>query len=299
MIDIEKPVAAARAANHCAQLLSRSADPVDSEQEAARLSDRFAEHVQPLLAQHCDTSGLKVAAGSVEALTFEAACERIGAHAVNSFFTIGTERTGILVSVATCELMAMFERLLGGEGTIDRANTRLPRSAMQFATRFEQRLLTAIRTASDRDEFAVGASRGSAREAAPFAAQETVWFMEFAVSQPGSGGCTLQLVLCPATLALITNSRAASPATGRAIGTRGLDNSAIGHVEFPVRAVLVDTELSLSRLMRLEPGALIPVALNRSVPLLIEQAVIAHGTVGEVDDRVALEVSHTSLPGTR
>jgi flagellar motor switch protein FliM len=70
-------------------------------------------------------------------------------------------------------------------------------------------------------------------------------------------------------------------------------------VDFPLRAVLVDTSVSLARLAQLQPGMLIPVALNRSVPLLIEQAVIAHGTAGEVDDRIALEISHTSLPGIR
>lgn len=299
MIDIEQPVAVARAARHCAQLLSRSADPVDTGREAARLADRFAEHVQPLLAQHWEAGGLKVAVGSVETLTFAAACGRIDANSVSSFFSIGTERTGILVSIATCELIAMFERLLGGEGVIDQASTRLPRSATQFASRFEQCLLAAVRNASDRDEFALGAGGGAGSEKAPFDGDEAVWHIELAVSRPGGSPCTLQLVLCLATLGLLTTSRAASPATGRAIGMRGLDNSAIGEVAFPLRAVLVDTDVSLSRLMRLEPGALIPVALNRSVPLLIEQAVIAHATVGEVDDRVALEVSQTSLPGTR
>lgn len=299
MSDIDRPVAAGRAARHCAQLISRAADPVDFEQEVLRLARRFAEQLGPQLAQLCDVRGLNVAFADAESLPFGDLQARAGSHTVNSFFVLGTERTGVFASVATPELIAVFERLLGGEGTVDPASTGLPRSALQFAARFEQCLLSAIRKASDRDHFAVGAALGPDLVSAPFRDDETVWAITFTAIPPEGQSWTIRLALCRATLSLITASRAASPATGRAIGTRGLDNSAIGDVDFPLRAVLVDTSVSLARLAQLQPGTLIPVALNRSVPLLIEQAVIAHGTAGEVDDRIALEISHTSLPGTR
>ncbi|HBQ53942.1 MAG TPA: flagellar motor switch protein FliM, partial [Erythrobacter sp.] len=35
--------------------------------------------------------------------------------------------------------------------------------------------------------------------------------------------------------------------------------------------------------------------VNRNVPLLIGDLTIAHGCVGELDDRVALELNQTSL----
>ncbi|HAN88108.1 MAG TPA: flagellar motor switch protein FliM, partial [Erythrobacter sp.] len=86
-----------------------------------------------------------------------------------------------------------------------------------------------------------------------------------------------------------------SPAKGRPIGARGINGSAIADVALPLRAVLVDVPMSIARLASLAPGAVIPVAVNRNVPLLIGDLTIAHGCVGELDDRVALELNQTSL----
>ena len=61
-------------------------------------------------------------------------------------------------------------------------------------------------------------------------------------------------------------------------------------------AILVNAAIPLSRLTQLQPGSVIPIAINRSIPLLVEHAVIAHGTAGEVDDRIALEITHMTLP---
>ena len=85
------------------------------------------------------------------------------------------------------------------------------------------------------------------------------------------------------------------PATGRTIGARGIDGSAIADVDLPLRAVLVDVPMSVSRLASLEPGAVIPVAVNRNVPLLTGNLTIALGCVGELDDRVALELTQSFL----
>lgn len=297
MIQSGIPVAARRAAQHCAQLLSRAAAPVDPAQEVARLAQRFAATAAPVLAEWCDARGLQVEVESAALIEAEAVFAKIGVHAVNSFFALGSERTGALVTVATCEMIAQFERLLGGDGRIDRTNVRLPQSALQFAARFEQRVLEALRQSTDREEFSLAASQGKATEMAPFSRQDRVWALDFSIQPPGAAAWTITLVLCRATLSQLLDARAASPATGRALGERGISQTAIGLIEMPMRAILVDAAVPLARLARLEPGAIIPVAINRAVPLMLEHAVVAHGTAGEIDDRVALEINHTSLPG--
>ena len=100
---------------------------------------------------------------------------------------------------------------------------------------------------------------------------------------------------CNSTIAEIVGTRAVSPATGRTIGARGLNGSAIAEVDLPLRAVLVDVPMSIARLASLEPGSVIPVAVNRNVPLMTGNLTIAHGCVGELDDRVALELTQTFL----
>lgn len=297
MIGAGLPVAERRAAQHCAQLLSRAADPVDPAREVARLAQRFAQCAAHDLAELCDARALRVEAAEARLLDADAIFQAAGVHSVNSFFALENERMGALLSVANCEVNAQFERLLGGDGLVDRTSVRLPHSAIQFVARFEQRILAALRAATDRAEFSLAASLGKAGEIAPFAKDEQVWMLEFTVTPPSGTVWTLTLALCRASLSHLLDARAASPATGRAIGERGLNGSAIGQMELPLYAILVDAAVPLSRLTQLQPGSVIPIAVNRSIPVLIEHAVVAHGTAGEIDDRIALEITHTTLPG--
>ncbi len=58
-------------------------------------------------------------------------------------------------------------------------------------------------------------------------------------------------------------------------------------------ARLVDMQIPLHRLAGLAPGAVIPIAVARSVPLRVGDAIVARGSVGGVDDQVALEITQT------
>lgn len=297
MIEVEPPVAAGRAAQHCAQLLSRAADPRDPAQEIARIAQRFAQCAARELAELCDVRGLKVEPGATVLEPVDAAISAIPVHTVNSFLALGNERLGALLSVSTCEINAQFERLLGGDGRVDRTSVRLPASARPFVSRFEQSIMIAMREATDNGEFSLAVSAGKAAEISPFPKSEQVWVLEFTIIPPQGSEWTLTLALCRATLSQLLDARVASPATGRAIGERGLAQSAIGSMELPMRALLVDAAVPLSRLTGLQPGTVIPIAINRSIPVLIEHAVVAHGTAGEIDDHIALEITQISLPG--
>lgn len=297
MIETALPIAERRAAQHCAELLSRAAEPVEPAQEVARLAQRFAQKASRVLGEMWDARGLKVEASDTTLVAADAAVSAIGVHTVNSFFALGTERLGALVSVSTCEVNAQFERLLGGDGRVDRTSVRLPRSAYPFVARFEHGILTALRDAAAREEFSLAASMGVASEIAPFAKDEQVWVLQFTVTPLLGTEWTITMAVCRPTLSQLLDARVASPATGRAIGERGLDQAAIGLMELPASAILVDAAIPLSRLTQLQPGSVIPIAINRSIPLLIEHAVVAHGTAGEIDDRIALEITHTSFPG--
>jgi flagellar motor switch protein FliM len=66
--------------------------------------------------------------------------------------------------------------------------------------------------------------------------------------------------------------------------------SAVGEVRVKARTVLARPQLSLSELMQLQPGDVIPVSLQSRVPLLVEGRRIAVGAVGEHDGRAALKI---------
>ena len=61
-------------------------------------------------------------------------------------------------------------------------------------------------------------------------------------------------------------------------------------IRLPARTVLARPNLSLAELMQLKVGDVIPVTISRSLPLIVGDRVIAHGTVGEQDGRAAFQI---------
>ena len=295
MISASIPEASARAARHCDELLSRAATPPDLDLEFARFIRGFAEQARTQLAALCDDRGLTAEIAESELLPVSEWYGRIGSAHRHSFFSMGQESRGILVSVRIGELVAQFERILGGTGEIDEGCTVLPASAKRFAQQFEDRMADVLRRASDRREIAASANGEEVEQVAPFAG-ERVWTATLAVGSVKSAqSWTVRLAVCQSMIAEMVGTRAVSPATGRTIGARGLDGSAIADVDLPLRAVLVDVPMSIAQLASLAPGSVIPVAVNRNVPLLTGNLTLAHGCVGELDDRVALELTQTFL----
>ncbi len=66
--------------------------------------------------------------------------------------------------------------------------------------------------------------------------------------------------------------------------------AALGEVRVQARSVLARPTLSVSELLRLQPGDVIPVSLPGVVPLLVCGRAIAVGTIGEQDGRAALKI---------
>ena len=289
---------AKRAARHCDELLSRAATPVDFEAEFARFVRQLADQAQPLLSELCDDRGLSVAMGSIAPIPAADWLAQLGAGGLHGFYSLGSDRSGALVSTSVGELVAQFERILGGTGEVDPECDTLPASAACFARQFEDKLTALLRRATDRREFAMGSSGEHAHEIMPFAGTEKVWTVTMTATGKGAAqGWSIRFALCQATLTEMVGSRAVSPATGRSLGARGLDGSAIGEVDLPLRAVLVDVPMAISRIAQLTEGSMIPVAIQRNVPVLIGNTTIAHGSVGELDDRVAMELTHTNFTG--
>lgn len=85
-------------------------------------------------------------------------------------------------------------------------------------------------------------------------------------------------------------AKANEDATSRGDEWRQRLGAAIGEVRVQARTVLARPQLSLSELMQLQAGDVIPVTLPARVPLLVEGRRIAVGTVGENDGRAALKI---------
>lgn len=68
----------------------------------------------------------------------------------------------------------------------------------------------------------------------------------------------------------------------------------MGNIRLPARTVLARPELSLAQLMELQPGDVIPVHINRSLPLIVGDRVIAQGSIGERDGQAAFMIETMS-----
>lgn len=64
----------------------------------------------------------------------------------------------------------------------------------------------------------------------------------------------------------------------------------MAHIRLPTRTVLARPSLSLTELIQLQPGDVIPVHINRSLPLIVGDRIVAQGSIGEQDGRAAFMI---------
>jgi len=296
MMNSPIPEAAGRAAFHCDELLSRAPSPDELGVEFGRFVGGLAEHAQSQLSELCDDRGLQAEIAASEAVSMEDWTAKIGAPHRHSFFPIGKQQQGVLVSISVGELVAQFERILGGTGEVDPECAVIPASALRFAEQFEDRMATTLAHATDGLTLAASGNGEDVAEVAPFDPAGRVWTATLMVSSANSEqSWQVHFAMCEATVANVAGAPSGSPASHRSIGSMGLEGSVISEVDLPLRAILVDVPMSVARLASLTPGSVIPVAVNRNVPLLTGKFKIAQGSVGELDDRVALELNQTFL----
>jgi flagellar motor switch protein FliM len=65
-------------------------------------------------------------------------------------------------------------------------------------------------------------------------------------------------------------------------------------IRLPARTVLARPNLSLADLMELKAGDISPVTIGRSLPLIVGDRIVAHGSIGEQDGRAAFQIEKLS-----
>lgn len=64
----------------------------------------------------------------------------------------------------------------------------------------------------------------------------------------------------------------------------------MANIRLPARTVLARPSLSMAELMQLQPGDVIPVTISRSLPLIVGDRIVAHGSIGEQEGRAAFMI---------
>lgn len=303
-------MAARLVAQHCDELLKRGPRP----QERASLLAAWRRDLAQALAD--DLMGLlsgdrlNVTISDPESLSGEAALMRIGPVAANCLLRVGalggTCAETVLLSADFATAIALTDRSFGGDGKIGGGTPeQLPRSAALLIEEAAKVIAQAITRVSHGDgpEPWTPVVRGevivrseSAGRLKPFAPD--VPCLMFTITIANRQGCEWRLTLAMAAERLAR----VLPGAGRPLPPRVARGPADGmaapfaSIPLPLHVVVAEIDLSLARLQALAPGDCFPLALGRQVPLMVGERVLAHGSIGTREDRMAIQLTRLPEP---
>jgi flagellar motor switch protein FliM len=198
----------------------------------------------------------------------------------------------MLVSIDGTAVLRSVDRTFGGKGE---APSPLPDAFTPSVGLMVRRMTGLVCTALTQalafgEGEAVRTLRSDSRlsDLEAFAADTQLATVDLTVEEPGQAQWTIRLATPVSTLAALCAEPADSQ---RPVGPA--DPAAQPWCDLPltVSAVLVEMRLPVSALAGLCPDALLPVSVARQVPLRIAGTRFAHGTIGSLDDCVAIQIT--------
>ena len=279
-------------AQHCPELIrSGGADSAPVEllpalgRVGAKLGRAFAAALSPLMGGQ----DVAVQAGAPRELTAAALAGEIAPLAANSVFGLGGGT--LLASFDAGAVLRMIDRAFGGKGqTPAPLPAAFPASAGVVIRQLEAMVAHGFAAAT-------GASPEPVRRHGSFAELDVypdgapLAVLTLTVGEAGSEAWQILLALPLAAVAGLVAE--GGPAPARAAAPRPTNPAEEPYCDLPLTlsAVIVDMRLPMSALTQLQPGSLLPVSVARNVPVRIGDKTIAHGAIGSVDDRVAIQIT--------
>jgi flagellar motor switch/type III secretory pathway protein FliN len=298
-------MAARLVAQHCDELLKRGPRPGERASLLAAWRRDLAQALADDLTGLLSGDRLDVIIGEPESLSGDAALMRIGPVAANCLLRVGalggTSTETVLLSADFATAIALTDRSFGGDGKLGGGvPEQLPRSAALLIEEAAKMIAQAITRVSygDAPEPLAPVVRGevivrseSAGRLKPFDVDAPC--LLFAITIANRQGCEWRLTLAMAAERLAR----LLPGAGRPLPLRTARAPADGmaapfaNIPLPLHVVVAEIELSLARLQALVPGDCFPLALGRQVPLMVGERVLAHGSIGTSEDRMAIRLA--------
>jgi flagellar motor switch protein FliM len=297
------------AAQHCPELVERGPRPEEREAQIVAWRRDLAAQLAATIGALLPGDRVSAEVGAPEWLSGPAVLALIGPVAANSLLRCGVrenggEGAGVLLSLDHATALALAERSFGGEGRVgEPIEDPLPRSALLMSDEVARAIAQALAKARLGGEATGGfataggevilrsesAARLRAIDPASDCALVTlrlashegcVWLARLAAPKEAFER------LLPAPVA-----RAAPP------GRQASGAASFGAIPLNLRGVLAEIDLTLSQLSRLAPGDTIPLAMPRAVPLHVGDALLGYGSIGTLDDRIALRLTQLPFEG--
>lgn len=280
------------AAQHCPELLGQSAPALAELTPAlALLSARLSLSCASGLARLSGSEAPAIRPAAPRAVVAGELVDPARKLTSYALLGIGAEQHRVLVACSATPVFRLVDRAFGGRGAVpDPLPDAFPLSAELLILRLEQTIATALADALGGAHTVTALDRNTSLSAvAPFTPEETVFELSLLVEEPGCEAWTLSLALPQPTCAALFAGRERKPAP--VVAAPDPLSEPYASVPLTLTAVLVDMAVPFSRLATLRPGDIIPVAVARSVPLKAGERTIATGTIGEYEDRVAVQIT--------
>ena len=264
----------------------------------------LAKALGPLLATLLGGEAPQVRAEASQQGGPDALAMHVAPLAANSLLAAGTQAVPMLVSMEAEAILRLVDRAFGGKGELRGSLPEtFPLSAELMIVRLETLAITALGMAFGLSwPGAISPLRrdGNLAALAPFAANADLAIQRFTIAEAGGSDWNLTLAMPLAELAGLCD-RAAQPAPKSAefVAPANPAEEPFGAMPLTLSAVLVDMAMPVSLLSQLIPGQVLPVTIARNVPLRIGATTIAHGTIGALDERVAVQITQAFTEHTR
>lgn len=282
-------------AKHCAELLGAGPSIDELVPALSLLGEKLARVLPAGLARFSGGEPPLVRTGMPMDCTLasiQADIETLASHTLMAF---GPKGLPMLATFEAAPVLRLVDRAFGGRGIVpDPLPDAFPLSAELLLARIEEAIAGALTTVFGGDEHKVRPLRRdtSLRQLNPFDKRAELLQISLEVEEPGAEPWSLSLAFPQPTLAAVLAAPRHPARPGQRAAAPGPMNEPFASMPVSVTAVLVDMTLGFSRLSSLKPGDVLPVAVARSVPLQVDGRTIATGTIGEVEDRVAVQIQH-------
>ena len=294
---MERAFVAERAvAQHCPELLRAGPGMAELLPMLERMGARLARALGIALTPQLGGAMPVVRAAAPRESTGRALVAEIAPLAANSLLLAGAQDSPLLATLDASAVLRLVDRAFGGKGVAPIILPEsFPMSAELMIARLEMLVMRCIAQAlgvAGDDAIRCLRRDGSLSELAPFAPDTALSVLDLSVEEASGAVWSIVLALPVSTLAALLGKGTHSPATHRARpGPADPASEPFGDLPLPITAVLVDMRMPVSAIARIEPGMVLPVAVARSVPIRINDITIAHGTIGALDDRVAVQLT--------
>jgi flagellar motor switch protein FliM len=296
-------------AQHCPELVERGPRPEEREAQIVAWRRDLARQLAATIGALLPGDRVTAEVGAPEWLRGSAVLALIGPVAANSLLRCGGngnggEEAGVLLSLDHASALALAERSFGGEGRVgEPIEEPLPRSALLMSDEVARAIAQALAKALLGGEAAPGfaapggevilRSESAARLRAIHPASDCALVtLRLANHQ----GC-VWLARLAAPKEVFERLLPAPVVRETPPGRQASGAASFGAIPLNLRAVLAEIDLTLSQLSRLAPGDTIPLAMPRAVPLHFGEALLGHGSIGTLDDRIALRLTQLPIQG--